>query len=137
MWVASGLFTGLLALFLVLWFQLEDEQEPVGTAGKTMAVEGDEKLAEQGKQISDSNGCNACHTVDGTKSVGPTWKGVYGTEVELGGGGKAEVDERYISDAILDPNAEVRKGFGPSMPSYQGKLSGEDVKAIAEYIKSL
>jgi cytochrome c oxidase subunit 2 len=74
--------------------------------------------------------------VDGSKSVGPTWKGTWGTTVDLGGE-QVKVDETFVKTAIVDPNAQVRDGFGPSMPTYEGKLSDDDIAAVTEYMKSL
>ncbi len=34
--------------------------------------------AEHGTQLYKAKGCNACHTLDGTKIVGPTFKGLWG-----------------------------------------------------------
>ena len=139
MWIAGGLAVGLIALFLGLWYAPEDETTTAGTSGKSgsKTVKVDQKLADEGKQISESNGCTSCHTVDGGKGAGPTWKGIYGAEIELDNGATVEVDGSYIKEAIFDPSKVVRKGFGASMPEYKGKLSEKDVKAINEYIKSL
>ena len=80
--------------------------------------------------------CTSCHSIDGAKSVGPTWKGTFGTEADVGGK-QVPVDAAFIEKAIVDPNAEVRSGYGPSMPSFEGKLSDEEIAAIVEYMKSL
>ncbi len=95
-----------------------------------------EDLIEKGKQLAQANGCLGCHTVDGKPSVGPTWKGLYGKEEELQDGTKVTVDEPYLKESIVDPNAKVVKGFSPIMPPYS-QLSEEDLKALIEYIKSL
>ena len=93
--------------------------------------------AEWGKQIIDSQGCLACHTADGTPSVGPTWQGLFGHEVQLADGSTVAADENYIRESILEPNAKVVQGFDPVMPTYQGALNNEQVDAIIEYIKTL
>ncbi len=99
-------------------------------------------LVERGQQLSISIGCTACHSADGTTLVGPTWKGLYGHEVEvvLPDGTETTViaDEEYLRESILDPNAKIAKGFQANvMPIYEGQLSEDDIKAIIEYIKSL
>ena len=139
MWVASGLAVALIAVFAIVWYAPEDETTTTGTSGKSESktVKVDQKLADEGKQISESNGCTSCHTVDGGKGAGPTWKDAYGTEIELDDGTTVEVDGDYIEEAIFDPSKVVRKGFGASMPEYQGKISDQETKAITEYIKSL
>lgn len=60
-------------------------------------------------------GCIACHSQDGTPSVGPTWKGLYGHEVQLGDGSTVSADDQYILTAIHDPNAQVVTGFNPNI----------------------
>lgn len=92
---------------------------------------------EVGKQLAEKQGCLVCHTTDGTAKIGPSWKGVFGTDEKLVGGGTAKVDENYLKESILDPTAKVVDGFTPSMPPYQGKLSDRQVDAIIAYIKSL
>ncbi len=134
MWVASGMAVGLIALFAIVWYAPEETKTTASTSGsKTVKV--DQKLADEGKQVSESNGCTSCHTVDGGKGAGPTWKGSYSAEVELDNGTTVEVDGKYLKEAILKPSAAVRKGFGPSMP--ENNLSEKDVKAVTEYMKSL
>ena len=134
MWVAGGLAVGLIAVFAIVWYLPEDETTTADKSGsKTVKV--NQTLADEGKQISDSNGCTSCHTIDGGKGVGPTWKGSYGAEIELDNGTTVEVDVKYLSEAILKPNESVQKGFSPSMP--ENNFSEKDAEAVAEYIKSL
>jgi cytochrome c oxidase subunit 2 len=94
-----------------------------------------------GKRIMKNIGCFACHTVDGTKLVGPSFKGIYGHPVTVTTGGNDRditVDDEYIKKSIYDPNADVVKGFSKGlMLSYKGQLSEDDVKQITEYLKSL
>ncbi len=94
-----------------------------------------------GKRIMTNIGCFACHTVDGSKLVGPSFKGIYGTSRKVTSGGqKKEVvaDDEYIKHSIYDPGADVVEGFNAGlMQSYQGQLSDEDIAAITEYLKTL
>jgi len=96
---------------------------------------------ENGKRIMKNIGCFACHSVDGTKLVGPSFKGIYGHAVTVVTGGnerEVTVDDEYIKKSIYDPNADVVKGFNKGlMLSYTGQLSEEDVKQITEYLKTL
>ena len=39
--------------------------------------------ASRGQRIYESSGCKACHSIDGSRLVGPTWKGLWGEAVEL------------------------------------------------------
>lgn len=94
-------------------------------------------LADQGKALYTNKGCNACHSVDGSAMVGPTWKGLWGREEKLVGGATVKADEAYISESILNPMAKLVAGYPPSMPPYQGVVSPEEINAIIEYIKTL
>ena len=96
---------------------------------------------ENGKRIMKNIGCFACHSVDGTKLVGPSFKGIYGhTATVITGGNEREitVDDEYIKKSIYEPNADVVKGYNKGlMLSYTGQLSEEEVKQITEYLKTL
>ena len=94
-------------------------------------------LEEHGEQLYKSKSCYTCHSVDGTSNVGPTFKGAFGHEVTLSDGSKVTVDENYVRESILDPQAKVVMGFQPVMPTYQGKLKAREVDALIAYIKSL
>jgi len=94
-----------------------------------------------GKTITETKGCVACHTMDGSKLVGPSFKGIYGHKVTVTTAGKEReitVDDEYISRSINDPNADVVKGFNEGqMVSYKGQLTDDDIKQVIEYIKTL
>jgi cytochrome c oxidase subunit 2 len=97
-------------------------------------------LADKGKALVSAKGCVACHTSDGTKLVGPSYKGIYGTEMKVTVGDKTEtvkVDDNYIRESVENPQAKLVEGFPPSMPSYKGLVNEEELAAIIEYIKSL
>ena len=94
-----------------------------------------------GKRIMQNIGCFACHTLDGTKLVGPSFKGIWGEEQSVVTGKetrKVLVDEDYIKRSIYDPNADVVEGFMKGlMVSYQGQLSEDDIANIIEYLKTV
>lgn len=97
-------------------------------------------LADRGKQLYAANACIGCHSADGSKSVGPSFKGLWGRKESLEGGGSVLVDENYIREAILNPNATIVAGYKASagvMPVFAGTLSEEDISAIIEFIKTL
>lgn len=94
-------------------------------------------LAEKGKALTASKGCVACHSGDGSKLVGPSFKGIYATDVKLADGSTVKIDENYIRESIENPAVKVVEGFSPSMPVYKGLVNEEEIMAITEYIKSL
>lgn len=104
--------------------------------------------AERGQQWYSEFGCNACHSIDGTDGVGPTWQGLFGSERSLASGETVVADEDYIRNAILNPNDQILEGYAPNvMPQnfeeqfaeVEAEYDGEvDVVAeIIAYIQSL
>lgn len=90
-----------------------------------------------GEQLVAQYGCAACHSIDGTTLVGPSWLGLYGTQESLDDGTSALVDEEYITESILDPNARITAGFTAGlMPANLG-VTEEEIPHIIEYMKSL
>jgi len=89
---------------------------------------------EAGAKIYKTKGCIACHTLDGNKGVGPSWKGVFGT-TEQTDKGPVAVDDAYIRESILEPNARIVEGYPPVMPPMP--LTDEEFSFITEFIKSL
>lgn len=92
---------------------------------------------ERGKQLYTKQGCDTCHSIDGTPKIGPTWKGIFGKSGTFTDGSSYTVDENYLRESMLDPAAKVVKGYAPSMPTYQGKLSEKDLIGLIEYMKTL
>lgn len=91
-------------------------------------------LADQGKALAAAKGCFACHTVDGSPRVGPTWKGLYGKTETMADGSTAKVDEAYLRAFIRNPTARVVKGYAPIMPHFD--LSEQELTALVTYIES-
>lgn len=95
--------------------------------------------ATRGERVAKQNGCFACHSVDGSRLVGPTWKGLFGAQSELTDGTSVLVDETYLKDAIISPNKQVVAGYPPGvMPqSYIDSLTEKQISDIIAYIKTL
>ena len=91
-------------------------------------------LATQGQRLAGSLGCLACHSVDGSKGVGPSWQGVYGKTETLADGTSIKVDEGYIKDSILNPGAKIVKGYAAVMPAFAP--SDQELNALIAFIKS-
>lgn len=92
---------------------------------------------ELGEKIYNEKGCNACHSLDGSVVLGPSFKGLYGRDVELADGTIVKADENYIQKSIIEPQAEMVKGYQPVMPSFKGILSEDDIAALIAYMKTL
>ena len=98
-----------------------------------------EKPAEEnaeGRHLLAKYGCTGCHSLNGSKMVGPTLKGLFGRQVLVTTDGKERtitVDADYIKRSVLDPQADIVKGFPPVMPSFQGKINEHDLESIIEF----
>lgn len=88
-----------------------------------------------GEKVAASMGCRACHSVDGRKGVGPTWEGLYGSEVTLKDGSTVTADDEYLRRAIVDPSADKVEGYSTPMPTV--KLTDEQVDQLVTYIREL
>ena len=92
---------------------------------------------ELGELLYKQRGCGQCHSIDGAGGTGPTFKGLWGATNKMVDGTSVTVDENYIRESILEPQAKVRLGFNPVMPTFQGKLKDREITGLIEYIKSL
>ena len=125
--------SGMLAKVIV--HEPEEFETWLQTSG---AGSGSQDPVEQGKSLIAQNGCQACHSIDGSKGIGPSLKGIFGHEVELADGSTVTVDENYIRESILTPQEKIVKDFEVvPMTSFQGLLDDEQISAIIEYIKTL
>jgi cytochrome c oxidase subunit 2 len=91
-------------------------------------------LPAQGQRLAESFGCLACHSVDGSKGVGPSWQGLYGTTETLADGTSIKVDEGYLKDSVLNPAAKIVKGYAAVMPAFAP--SDKELDALIAFIKS-
>ena len=98
--------------------------------------------AQEGKRLAELLGCAACHSTDGSLlgKVGPTWKGLFGSEQMFSDGSKGVADEAYIRESIKEPAAKIVRGYEHSevaMPSYEGLISDAQIEALILYVKTL
>ncbi|MCK6597420.1 MAG: cytochrome c oxidase subunit II [Bdellovibrionaceae bacterium] len=95
-------------------------------------------IAQKGEKLFQIKACSGCHSVaDASVKVGPSLFKKFGAKEELTSGDSTGVDENYLRESILNPNAKIVKGFASGvMPSFQGQLSEDELSAIIEYIKS-
>ena len=93
-------------------------------------------VAQRGEQLFHSFGCSGCHAAQAAVRA-PLLEGIYGSQVPLVDGRIVHADERYLRDCILIPNTQIVAGFDPVMPSFQGRISEDDLFAIITYLKSI
>lgn len=91
----------------------------------------------QGQLLVARNGCTGCHSLNGTRLTGPTWLNIYGREEEMSDGTKIVIDDAYIAESILDPNAHIVATYAsPSqMPAFV--FTDEEIANIIAYLKTL
>jgi cytochrome c oxidase subunit 2 len=107
-----------------------------GVARRPAAGRGERAGRRRGRERVPRAGCGTCHRADGS-GQGPPLAGAFGKTVKLANGDSLVVDEGYIRESILNPQAKVVEGYKPVMPTYQGLLSEEDVMRLIAYVKSL
>lgn len=104
-------------------------------ARETDKVNSEDSAVSQGQHLAQSKGCLSCHSVDGSKGVGPTWQGLFGKTEILDNDDTVMVDEIYLAESIRKPNAAIVKGYSPTMPP--NDLSEAEIKALIAYTKTL
>lgn len=110
-------------------------------AGCTRKPARPETPVEKGRRLYSELGCNACHSTDGTPGVGPTFKGLYGSQVRLVNGQTVKADESYLRESILEPDAKTVEGFSRGVMaaavSRQQVEKDGNLDALVAFIKSL
>ena len=99
----------------------------------------DAEVAQQvelGRQLYTAQSCDACHSIDGTRRVGPTFLGLHGREVLLSDGSRVVADYRYLRRSIRNPDVDIVAGYTPGMSAYP-HLPGPSVDALLFFIRSL
>ncbi|MEE4312179.1 MAG: cytochrome c oxidase subunit II [candidate division KSB1 bacterium] len=121
-----------------------------GTPADTTATgqaQSDEDSAEapadnipEGLALLTNEGCIACHTLDGTPMVATSFKGLFGRKqivISNGVERRITIDDEYFKKSIVEPGADIVKGYDNMMPVPDEPLSEDDMKAMIAYIKGL
>lgn len=100
------------------------------------------KPHEVGEKLYKMKGCNSCHTVDGSRNVGPTWKDMYGHEIAFADGTSRTTEQmtgpefaNYIRESVYEPGKKIVAGFPNQMLTYQGKVNEQELEALIAYMK--
>jgi cytochrome c oxidase subunit 2 len=96
----------------------------------------EEALVAAGGRLFQQLGCSGCHSPHSIVRA-PLLDGIYGRPVPLQSGQVVVADESYIRDSILLPQKDVAAGYAPVMPSFQGRISEEELLQIITYIRFL
>ena len=89
-----------------------------------------------GEKLFNDLACNTCH-MDSNQGRGPVLAGIYGKSIELQGGGTVTVDDGYIRESIVNPQAKIVNGFQPIMPTFQGLVTEEQLLQLIAYVRSV
>jgi cytochrome c oxidase subunit 2 len=96
------------------------------------------KAPPSGYKLYQEKGCVACHSIDGSPRVGPSFKDLFGKTEKVIAAGKGQTvvaDDTFIRNYIKDPNVVRVEGYLPIMPKIS--LTNEELTALVDYIKSL
>lgn len=116
-------------------FQQQQEQQKAMEEAEA-AAGGGNVSAERGEELYVNNGCQACHSRDGSKGIGPSHLNVMGRTEQLADGSSVTVDEEYLRESIVNPSAQIVEGYDPVMAPYS-YLSDDEIASIIEYLKTL
>jgi mono/diheme cytochrome c family protein len=90
--------------------------------------------AKTGTQIFTAAGCGGCHTFGPAKSNGTIGPKLDELKTEAAKMEKGKTAEEYIRESIEDPSAFLVKGFPNAMPSFKGRLSDAQIKALIDFL---
>ena len=117
----------------------QDRSDGEPSDGDDTAADESQTPIERGRVVAQTNGCLGCHSTDGSSMTGPTWKGLFGSEVPLKSGETVAANEDYIVNAIRNPNAEIHEGYQANLMQAYGpsRISDDELQDLVDYIKSL
>jgi len=96
--------------------------------------------AARGEKLVSRFGCLSCHSIDGSRRMGPTWEGLAGSEVKLADGRTMRADTAYLRRAILEPDAEIVAGYPAGLMASTvrpGSVTEEEANAMVAYLETL
>ena len=101
-----------------------------------LAEEASQTPEGRGQALVAANGCAACHSINGSPGIGPTWFGLFGRQETLTDGSVVTVDDAYLHESIKAPQAKIVAGFeNQLMPAYD--FTDEQIADLIAYIKTL
>jgi mono/diheme cytochrome c family protein len=103
-----------------------EDQGALATAGLAQAT--------TGEQIFTAAGCAGCHTfapAGSNGTIGPNLNELKSAAAKYA---KGQTPEEYVRESIVKPNAFIVPGFTNAMPSFEGRLTDQQVKALIDYL---
>jgi mono/diheme cytochrome c family protein len=90
--------------------------------------------AKTGEQIFTAAGCAGCHTFAPAGSNGTIGPSLNELKTQAGNIEPGKSAEEYVRESIEDPSAFIVQGFPNAMPAFKGRLTGEQVQALVDYL---
>ncbi|MET0613964.1 MAG: c-type cytochrome [Thermoleophilaceae bacterium] len=90
--------------------------------------------AKTGQQIFTAAGCAGCHTFGPANSTGTIGPNLNQLKTEAAKIEKGKTADQYIRESIEDPGAFIVKGYPNAMPSFKGRLSDAQIKALIDFL---
>jgi mono/diheme cytochrome c family protein len=90
--------------------------------------------AKTGEQIFTAAGCAGCHQFAPAGSNGNIGPSLDDLKTAAGDREPGKSAEQYIQESLTDPGAFLVDGFGNAMPSFQGRLTDEQIQALVDYL---
>ena len=90
--------------------------------------------AKTGQQIFTAAGCAGCHTFSPAKSTGTIGPNLNQLKTEAANMEKGKTADQYIQESIEVPSAFIVKGFPNAMPSFKGRLTDAQIKALIDFL---
>jgi cytochrome c oxidase subunit 2 len=90
--------------------------------------------AKTGEQIFTAAGCAGCHTfapAGSNGTIGPNLDDLAAAAANREPGKSAQ---EYVRESLLNPEAFLVEGFGNAMPSYEGRLTDEQIQVLVDYL---
>ncbi|MEX2218208.1 MAG: c-type cytochrome [Phycisphaerales bacterium] len=115
--------------------EMEAPDYPAGDGAQAWG--GPEQMVDAGRKLHAIKACNACHSIDGSKNIGASLAGIYGTQRPMADGRSVLADDAYFRRATFDPAFELNAGYANQMLSYTGQVTPNEMDALIAYYKSL
>jgi mono/diheme cytochrome c family protein len=121
----------------------EDAKDVAAYVGYAAARTGDDQgalasaglaQAKTGQQIFTAAGCAGCHTFSPAKSSGTIGPNLNELKTQAANMEKGKTADEYIRESIEDPGAFIVKGYPNAMPSFKGRLTDAQIKALIDFL---
>lgn len=114
----------------VIVMEPQEYQQWLGSGGSTASG------VQAGEGLFTQLGCSGCHQ-PGSNVTAPDLTGIFDQPRQMESGEVVTADEAYIRESILNPQERIVAGFDPIMPTYEGRISEEQLLQLITYIRSL